>query len=145
MIENYRITFPDQTVVYVDLKEEKNKFFGPNYKTAAEEAVRKSNIRTSWKDPQEISVKVEELKLKNGQIVVAFSSTIKVMPYREEMKDEELSDLIQEELQGLPKSFHKLVNDMIYEHVQRESNYSKWTFAQNLIDELKIAIKGIKK
>lgn len=143
MIENYRITFPDQTVVYVDLKEEKNKFFGPNYKTAAEEAVRKSNIRTSWKDPQEISVKVEELKLLQGEIKVAFSSTIKVMPYREEMKDEELSDLIQEELQGLPKSFHKLVNDMMYEHVQRESNYSKWTFAQILIDELKIAIKGL--
>lgn len=135
---------PDQTIVHVDLKEEKNSFFGPNYKAAAEEALRNSKIRTSWKDPQEVSVKVEELKLKNGQIVVAFSNTVKVMPYREEMKDEELNDLVQEELKGIPKSFHKLVSDMMYEHVQRESNYNRWIFAENLISELDSAIKGMK-
>lgn len=144
MVENYRVTLPDQTIVYIDLQEEKNTFFGPNYKDAAEKALRNSKIRTSWRDPQEVSVKVEQLKLKNGQIVVAFSNTIKVMPYREEMTDEELNDLVQEELKGIPKSFHKFVSDMMYEHVQRESNYSKWTFAENLISELQSAIKGMK-
>lgn len=143
MIENYRVTLPDQTVVYVDLKEEKNKFFGPNYKNAAEEALRKSNIRTSWKDPQEVSVKVEQLKLIQGEIKVAFSTTIKVMPYKEEMTDEELNNLVQEELKGIPKSFHKLVSNMMYEHVHRESNQNKWIFAENLISELKSAINGM--
>lgn len=142
MTENYRVTLPDQTIVHIDLKEEKNTFFGPNYKTAAEEVVRNSNIKTSWKDPQEISVKVEELKLIKGEIKVAFSNTVKVMPYREEMKNEELYDLIQEELEGIPESFHKLVNDMTYEH--GESNHSQWIFAENLISELKSAIKGMK-
>jgi hypothetical protein len=143
-VRNFKVTLPNNEVVYIDHNVDRLAFFNQNvFEKVAEEAVRKSSIRTPWDNPQKITVNVVELALKSGQVVEGINQKHTVMPYQTEMTDAEFHQLVEEELKYLPKSFHNIVHDANYN--SSESRHNKWIHTQELIENLGKAIKDMNK
>ena len=143
-VRNFKVTLPNNEVVYVDHNVDRIAFFNENvFEKVAQEAVRNSSIRTPWKNPQKVTVNVVELTLKSGQVVEGMSHKCKVMPYQTEMTDTEFDSLVEEELKCIPKSFHKIVYDANYN--SSENRHNKWIHTQELIENLAKAIKEMNK
>ena len=141
-VRNFKVTLPNNEVVFIDHNADRIPFFNENvFETVAGEAVRKSSIRTPWKNPQKITVSVVELTLKSGQVVEGMHHKCKIMPYQTEMTDAEFHELVEEELKCLPKSFHEIVHNANYNSC--DNRHNKWIHTQELIEKLGKAIKGM--
>lgn len=143
-VRNFKVTLPNNEVVFIDHNIDRVPFYKENvFEKVAEEAVRKSSIRTPWDNPEKVNVNVVELTLKSGQVIEGMMRKCNLMPYRTEMTDEEFHKLVEEELKCLPKSFHSIVYDANYNSC--ENRHNKWIHTQELIEKLAKAIKDMNK
>lgn len=115
-----------------------------SYDDVANQAIRKSTLRTDRKNPQTVAVVVHTQIINKGKIRRTDGATIAVMPFAREITGAEYEADMAELLEQLPEQFRGFVSQKAYEDGHSAGYSEVLIHADSLVHGLVPAIKAYK-
>lgn len=108
--------------------------------TVAADAVRKAGLKTSWKNPQPIEVKVLEQRIVEGVLKEEVKKSVSVTPPVECMTQSEYNEESKKIVENLPAPMQAFVLSWAWEYGHASGFEEVISIARELTDQLAVAL-----
>lgn len=133
---NYVAVLPDGTEVYHDQAIESDRRFQKSADEICQKIVRDTNIRTSRKNPEKVTISLYRLNIIKGKLQKTKLGDYKVTPYLAPITLEEFNQESEEILSEIPAEFHSYIRQEAWDRAHSSGMEEVLNIITRMVDGL---------